>query len=555
MSALVLAGVAGCSARRPHAEPAKVTAQATVTAGNPVTVADAARHLTVSAGPDVIPPGTVVIGPPVVDLPGTGAHDAASVVAGGAGPVRGEVELRFRVPDTASATATVAVFEEATRTWLPVPSARAGNDLVGTSTHLTTFGWFDDLRLVLGQAVGTRAAVPKCGTARPEWLRDLITTQGADAQVLACAEKSGADLEVTVVNNRPYPVALQLSAPPKSSAVDLSWPAGVRDLLDRALASLGRTGTSVALPPLGTVTLVYAEPRSPTIVTGHVRVGVPSAILTVLVGGILDTGLTELEVTVGGKPLGLSTLDCLAGAVSGVRDVLSLDPGRLAGVVQKFAGCVLGILDAERDAILAGGGTGERFTKLTHARDVFKVYTVLRAVEQLAEIGLDERPDIRDGVDLTLDLNPGPVTVAADHIGPFTMGMTVEQVRKAAGVALDHNDTCGYYTFRGEEGFGEGDGPTFFFDDAGRLRGMLLGASVFHRAVRADHGARIGSTLAELQKGYGAALIPPGRADAPNLAWVKGAAGTALGFDLPEGRVTGFRAGAEQFVTSLEFCG
>jgi hypothetical protein len=133
--------------------------------------------------------------------------------------------------------------------------------------------------------------------------------------------------------------------------------------------------------------------------------------------------------------------------------------------------------------------------------------------------------------------------------------MTVDQVRKAAGVALDRDDFCGFYTFHGEKSFGQGDGPTFFFEDADHLRVMLVGKSVFHRAVRADHGTRIGTTLADLQRGYGAALIPPGNADAPDLAWVKGPDATAIAFELPEGRITGFRVGLQPFVTALEFCG
>jgi hypothetical protein len=126
---------------------------------------------------------------------------------------------------------------------------------------------------------------------------------------------------------------------------------------------------------------------------------------------------------------------------------------------------------------------------------------------------------------------------------------------RPAGVALDRDDFCGFYTFHGEKSFGQGDGPTFFFDDAGHLRVMLVGKSVFHRAVRADHGAQIGTTLADLQQGFGATLIPPGNADALELAWVKGPNGTVIGFELPDGRINGFRVGLEPFVTAAEFCG
>jgi hypothetical protein len=41
----------------------------------------------------------------------------------------------------------------------------------------------------------------------------------------------------------------------------------------------------------------------------------------------------------------------------------------------------------------------------------------------------------------------------------FKPDMNVDQVRVAAGVPLDHDTTCDFYTFRGEQSFGRGDGP------------------------------------------------------------------------------------------------
>jgi hypothetical protein len=501
---LALIGAAGCSKPRSRAEPAKTAA--TVTAGSAVTVVDAAHHLTVSAGPDVVPPGNLVIAATAGNSTAVPVHDAASVVASGNGPIRGEIELRFRVPDGTPASATVAYFEESTRKWLPVPSTRTGNDLTGTTSHLTGFGWFDDTRLFLGQVVGNRAAQPECA-APPAWLHDLITTQGADAQVLACGEKSGTDLKVTVVNNRPYPVVLQLSAPPKSSAVDLSWPTSIRDFLARAAADAAGTGTTVALPParhrhpdLRRATLPHDRDRPRA---GQHRVSGPDRPHhrppRLRLG---RTGTLHRRKGPGTVHVGTSHVRRLrrGGHTESQRQQdRHGDPGVLR-------------LRAGHPGRRTRHDPAQRWLRQTIHQTVLRPRRVqvlhpAARVEQLAEIGLDERPDVRDSVDLTLDLDPGPIAIGSDRVGPFTVGMTVEEVRAAAGVTLDHDEQCDYHTFHGEESFGEGDGPTFFFDDAGRLYGMLLGKSVFHRALRAEHNTRIRARLE--RTGYPACDHPP----------------------------------------------
>ncbi len=50
-----------------------------------------------------------------------------------------------------------------------------------------------------------------------KWLTELIVVKSANAQLFACAESVGADVRTKVVNNRPYPITLELSARPKSS--------------------------------------------------------------------------------------------------------------------------------------------------------------------------------------------------------------------------------------------------------------------------------------------------------------------------------------------------
>jgi hypothetical protein len=208
-------------------------------------------------------------------------------------------------------------------------------------------------------------------------------------------------------------------------------------VLDRMAAAVVGTGPALTLPPLGTVEVVYARPADPQVVTGFARVGLPSALLTILITALLDSGAVELDVPVGAKSLGLATVDCLLGAVSGIHDLTSRDRDVIAGAVQKFAGCALQIVTAERAAlILNDDGSGRivveaasvrRFEALSKARDLLTRYNRIKAAVQLAEqvveAALDLRPSIRDNVDVTLDLKGqdlavlSPTTVAGEKVG------------------------------------------------------------------------------------------------------------------------------------------
>lgn len=441
---MMLAGCGTAPARPPD------LARVEVAAGRSVTVAAPGRHVTVSAGADVLPPGSLTLAPAESDG-NVAAHDAVAVTAAD-GPMAGQVEVRFGLPGNAPADAVVGYFDEAAHRWLPVPTVRDGDRLTGTAGHLTTFGWFDDLRHLLGDLLGSRAAPPKC-EARPDWVRDLIATEGADAQILVCAQASGADVDLKVVNNRAYPVALELSSAPKSSTVDQSWPDDVRGMLDRMAAAVSSGQAAVVLPPLGTVDLVYARPADQEqIITGYARVGLPSALLTVAVNAAANAGVD----------LGTPTVDCLLGAVSGVHDFTTRDVQTIAGAVEKFAGCAERIVSDERQAlILQDDGRGhitiptagqKRFAALSKAKDLFEVYTVAHTaeqlVEQLVEAALDLRPAIRDGVDVTLDLRgPALALLTATSVAGVKVGGPAADaetaLRRVLGAPTETKDVGG----------------------------------------------------------------------------------------------------------------
>jgi hypothetical protein len=435
LTALLLL-TAGCSGGHGSTATKAPVVRADVVAGRAVTVSAPGRHLTVTAAPDVLAPGTLTVAPAESGV----VHDAVVVTGTGDVPVIGELQLHFTTP----AEGTVAYLDAEHHRWVAMPTVRSGADLVGTASHLTEFGWFDGIRQFVAEKVGTRAAPPKCSGKPPDWVHDIITVDGTDAQLLVCAETAGTNVDVTVVNNRAYPVVLDLSAP-VASHVDLSWPESTRDFLDRLAAATERTPTGVTLPALGTAHLTLPRPNVSTVVTGTVRTGMPSALLTIVINVVLDLGLAELDPVVAGKPLGLSTIDCLAGTVAGIPDVTSTDVGVLTGAVQKFSSCALQIIEAQRNALILGNsgngrvtikaGRATLFNRLSQARDVFKAYAVGKAAAtfaaQAADIGLDLRPDIRDGVDLTLDLRgPDPILLTATSIAGVGVGGSAAQAEQ-----------------------------------------------------------------------------------------------------------------------------
>jgi hypothetical protein len=384
---------------------------------------------------------------------------------------------------------------------------------------------------------------------------DFITTVGADAQIFACAEAHGDDVRIKVVNNRAFPVNLELSAQPRDVHFDLAWPPGFADLYHRIQAAADSTGKTIVLPPFGQMELAYAQPERSIQLTGYVHVSIIDAMVNVLLDTTLE--LVDLDVKLpAGMSLGLSTLDCFLRIISAEHDVIStgFDPDRVLAAINTLSGCMKEVVTTERNAITPAD---KHYGFLSKTLDVLKWYTLAKGGAKITELFLDRRGGIDNTVDLSLVMD-SVKTILVDfaHIGPFNLGMTLDQVRQAAGVDLDREQHCAAaYSFHGERAWGQGDGPMFFFDDNGRLLGMLLGKTAFHRIAQTATGARFGTTLADLQRQYGAALIPPGHADSPDLTWVKGPQGTAIGFELEAGNtIHGFRTGAESFVTQLEFC-
>lgn len=150
-----------------------------------------------------------------------------------------------------------------------------------------------------------------------------------------------------------------------------------------------------------------------------------------------------------------------------------------------------------------------------------------------------------------------PVAISTDHVGPYRLGMTLQEVRQAAAVPLDHDETCSNYTFRGYEAPWSMDGPVFYFDPQGRLGGMLLNNTVFGREIVADGGVTIGASYEDLRSRYGDRLVHPDNPSVPSgTVWIVGEGDQALAFELnKENRVSGFRVGTRLFAAAYEFCG
>jgi len=81
----------------------------------------------------------------------------------------------------------------------------------------------------------------------------------ADAQIFACAESAGSDVCLKGVNNRAFPVGLELSAKP-SAVTSPAWPTSLVEMLNTALTRTLNSDRTIALPPFGEVDLTYGLP-------------------------------------------------------------------------------------------------------------------------------------------------------------------------------------------------------------------------------------------------------------------------------------------------------
>jgi hypothetical protein len=534
-----------------------------VEAGRPVILDAPGQGVAVTAEGDALDPGTLSIAA-AAGVPAP-SHGGPPVSITSTGAVRGWLTVRFTLPDGADPDTAAATWDEARRVWLPVEGTRDGRVLTFETPHLTVFDWigsclrFDDpdnaCARSLGYLGGSRAQRPDCGGAHPpKWVSGSNTENNSISQQLyVCLGTAGENLAVRAVNNRGFAVALQLKTEATLAKVAADWPDGLADLVARIFAVAG-DNTSLLLPPTGTGNLEFAPPQRNDQILGYVRQTPTSMLVTALAEAVLAVNPDVLPLSNGTK-LTAAMAECANGLLKTSADLFRGDlskPAEVGAVIGKVLACVGAAVDLELKRLKQQKQPPKG---VVDGLDRIKNKLWLLQHIKYVDLLLDKRRDIDDSPDISVNVDLGPVPVGFDRIGPFVIGMTVADVRAAAGVALDKDDYCGFFTFHGEQSFGRGDGPTFFFDEGGRLRGMLLGRSVFHRAPRTDKGARFGSTLAELQQLYGAALVPPGQAESPDLAWVRGPSGTAIGFEVDGGTVQGMRVGPENFVTVIEYCG
>ncbi|MCP2329632.1 hypothetical protein HDA40_008139 [Hamadaea flava] len=436
---LVLA--AGCSDDKVAEKPP--TVRASVQAGQPVKLADETHHLVVEAAADALPPGDLVIAGAAPAKDKAVVRDAVSITTDSGEPVAGAVTLTFTVPATAPDTATVAYLESTTQQWIPVPSQRSGTTLTAESSHLTDFGWFDDLRLGLGQMLGTRAAAPTCG-GRPAWFKDLVIVPSADAQIFACAESAGSDVRLKVVNNRAFPVGLELSAKP-SSITSPMWPTTLVELLNSALTRTLKSDRTIALPPFGEVDLTYRQPTDPVHVTGYVRTDIAVALLTVLLNAALDISDFDL-VMPGGKKLGVAVLNCFGSLLSstkGLADgVRTTNRGLMITAIANLAGCFEEVFKTERAALaFKNPDTGvvrvmadkkAQYLRLSKALDAVKYYELAKAAAQLADLAIDTwSKDVREGADVSATLDSPPrILLTGTTVGKIRVDSTAADIEK-----------------------------------------------------------------------------------------------------------------------------
>src|SRR2546429_526507 len=204
--------------------------------------------------------------------------------------------------------ATLGYFDPDMRRWIPLDTHREGETLVAESDHLTDYGWWDNAGWLVSRLLGARAGEPRCA-GKPDWLNQLITVDTAQAQAFACAQSAGADVEVKVVNNRGYAVAVELSEKPATVRLNVSWPTSLIDLTQKLDALANSDGKVVLLPALGEATLTYPRPARPMVITGYVRLNVISALYYTLLEAVTGTFDVEYRLP-GGLVVAVKAVDC-----------------------------------------------------------------------------------------------------------------------------------------------------------------------------------------------------------------------------------------------------
>ncbi|MFD6666716.1 hypothetical protein ACFWDK_30710 [Micromonospora chalcea] len=258
----------------------------------------------------------------------------------------------------AGARPLIATFDDVSGWWLPTETvADPGNRrLVAQLTGFSFKTWILDrvndvgngivgaaswLEYQSGRLLGSRATRPDCTSdPKPAWITQVLTVEDANAQLFACVGREGFGFDLNLVNNRGYPVMVDLDtafARWSGSLLD----DGLSGFLQKLAAETGRR--RVFLLPAGSAQVVYDPPATSTgHLEGHAHADGGAAVVWLAMEAARQVG-ADLPGP-GGKELGIWTIDCVVRMLGSAQDLTGQD---ISGAVSGMTGCLQDTLKHE----------------------------------------------------------------------------------------------------------------------------------------------------------------------------------------------------------------
>ncbi|MEU2615299.1 hypothetical protein ABZ570_27525 [Micromonospora sp. NPDC007271] len=324
----------------------------------------------------------------------------------------------------------VATFDDVSGWWLPTETvADPGNRrLVAQLSGFSFKTWILDrvndagsgivsaaswLEYQSGRLLGSRATRPDCTSdPKPEWISQVLTVEDANAQIFACVGREGFGFDLNLVNNRGYPVAVDLDTPFAGWSGSL-LDDGLSGFLQKVAAETGRK--RVFLLPTGSAQVVYDPPATASgHLEGHARADGGAAVVWLAMEVAQQVG-ADLPAP-GGKELGIWTIDCVVRMLGTAEDLTARD---IAGAVSGMTGCLQHTL--EHEVRLRGVDPDQELWKSyrrvpPNAQRAVAALRWLRAIEIVkwgrlaADMWVNDRGAAADLVDVSVwwEQAPGP---------------------------------------------------------------------------------------------------------------------------------------------------
>lgn len=358
----------------------------------------------------------------------------------------GPVTVRFPAPQTGT-DALIAYRDEASGWWLPVATSvdPATGELTAKVDHFSVWSTIRDSIIEVtsqapgsvqtgaswleywgGRLLGNRGAPPTCSGAMPSWVAaPLVVNEDPNAELMACGDADGDQLELRLVNNRGFPVTVEFSKPYASASTEL--PTSLSDLVLR-LSNPG-TATRVFLTPKGEATVRFKQPSGfGGVVEAHARRDA-GTLLTNVAFQVAATAGADLPLG-RGKTLGVSTIECVAATgkflprtAEGLRNGSA---NQTADAVQDLDGCLENVIDGELAQAVPKSSVAE---KLGSAKKLLKAIALFDFEHQALDVLVNDSTPEADLVDVSFRWRGTGDRVPKAMVGDWSRHSTAYTIR------------------------------------------------------------------------------------------------------------------------------